>query len=419
MLAEDVIAAFPGPFGAYVHVPFCTRICPFCPYNKVRDDDARAARYFAALTREAEAYGAAMRRPFTSLYVGGGTPTLHLELLERALRALRVDGERAIEVLPTHATPERLDVLRGMGFTHVSLGIQSFDDDALRRLARPTTAQDNLRALEAAAGRFACVDVDLIFDVATTHEQVFLDDVERAFSFGVEQVSAYPLMRFGFTPFGKAAHTARLEHAALARAEALAAAHGYERRSVWTFGRRGAPSYSSITRPLFLGLGAGSASFTGRSFLVNEFALEPYLARVEAGAAPIARAFALPPAVAALYAAFWRTYAGRLDVGAVRDAFGATPARLVRALASGAVAAGWAHGDGGLVTLTPRGLDRFHDLERFVTYAFIEPLWAEMLADHGEDPAASWRRAAAPSSALFRAARALFESGTSPPRARW
>jgi len=426
MHADDVIASFPPAFGAYLHVPFCTRICPFCPYNKVPDDQALASRYFAALRREVDSYVAAMQqRPFTSLYVGGGTPTLHLDGIARAIDSLSVTGERAIEVLPTHATPERLATLAAMGFTHISLGVQSFNDDVLRHLKRPTTASDNLRAVANASGRFACVDVDLIFDVAAERQDVFLADVERCFAAGVDQLSTYPLMRFGYTPFGKGGHDARTEHEALARAAELARHWGYERRSVWTFHRPSSPSYTSITRPAFLGLGAGSASFTGESFLVNEFALPRYLARLDAGKLPIAREFHLPRAAAAAYTAFWQTYAGRLDPSLLRTMYGPGAATVVTGLFRALGVAGLAQAGERGFTLTPRGLDGFHDLERFVTYAFIEPLWEEMLG--GEPGSAAspdsdiprWVRTSPPTARrLFAMARRLFEQRAGPGPAR-
>ncbi len=81
---------------------------------------------------------------------------------------------------------------------------------------------DNIRALENMAGQFACVDVDLIFDVAFQDSGVFLHDVETCLRSGVDQISTYPLMRFGYTPFGKAAHRPAKEHEVLRAVQALA-----------------------------------------------------------------------------------------------------------------------------------------------------------------------------------------------------
>ncbi|MEZ5116437.1 MAG: radical SAM protein [Candidatus Nanopelagicales bacterium] len=365
------------PVGLYVHVPFCGSLCPFCPYNKVRYQPGPAGRYLDSLRAEAEVYqAAAPGLTFTSLYVGGGTPTLCLAGLGW-LADLPVSGERAIEVLPTHMTGLRADTLCRSGFDAVSVGVQSFDPRVLRHLRRPTTVEGNRRAVALARDRFRCVDVDLIFDVGYDEPDTLLRDLAEAFSYGVDQVSTYPLMRFGYTPFGKAQHDRHAEHRLLRRATELAELHGYHRDSVWTFRREGAPGYTSITRPYYLGLGAGAATFTGESFLLNHFGLAQYDADVTRGELPVALAAHLTGARAALFRAFWQAYTGVLPLAAREDPLLGHPA-------AGAVAAvaqwlGWVGGSG---RVTAVGYDRFHDLERWVTYHLIEPLWAELMAEH-------------------------------------
>jgi oxygen-independent coproporphyrinogen-3 oxidase len=400
--ASDVAGLLDSPAGAYLHVPFCARICPFCPYNKVVPRADQPQRYFAALAREIEAYvsaGAAGADGFTSLYVGGGTPTLYPELLARVVDLMPVSGERAIEVLPTHATEEHLDALRRMGFTAVSIGAQSFHDAVLHRLRRPHDARVAHDAVRAAVGRFDLVDVDLIVDVELddTLAGAFLADLEQCFILGADQVSTYPLMRFGYTPFGQARHDRRREHEVLAAATELAARHGYERRSVWTFNRTDAATYTSITRRRFLGMGAGASSFLGRDFLVNHFGVETYIAAVEDGTLPVARWLRLGAVGGLAYDTFWQAYAGRISPAQLHATYGAWALGLPPALAPlralGLLHREGAPGAGGSATyvLTPRGFDRYHDLERAVTYRLIEPLWAQMLAEHErEGTSAGW-----------------------------
>jgi coproporphyrinogen III oxidase-like Fe-S oxidoreductase len=355
---DAVMAACDGPVGAYVHVPFCSTICPFCPYNKVLARDDLAARYFAALDAETAWYRAALRRSgrvaFTSLYVGGGTPTLYPRALARVVDTLPVDGEVAVEVLPLHGSPQRLDALREAGVTAVSIGAQSLHDEVLRRLRRAHDAAASRTAIANAVARFDTVDVDLIVDAAWEDDPklagALLRDAAECFAARVDQVSTYPLMRFGYTPFGTAHHDRRREHAMLHEVTRLANDAGYERRSVWTFNRRGSAAYTSITRPRFIGMGAGSASFTGKDFFVNHFALDAYADDVEANQLPVARWLHLGPAFGRAYAAFWAAYAG--EVAGRR--------------------------------LGERHFDVYHDLERLVTYHLIEPLWAQMLAEHDD-----------------------------------
>jgi len=377
--AGEILDSFLGPYGLYVHVPFCRSICPYCPYNKVLYRAGAVARYFDALRAELRIYGAT-ERTFTSLYVGGGTPSLCLEELGETLSAVDVGGERAIEVFPTHATPRAVSRLNELGFNYVSLGIQSLDPRVLRHLGRLNTVEDNLQALSSAAGEFDCVNADLIFDVAFGEPEVFMRDFEACCRAGVDQLSTYPLMHFGFTPFGKAPHARRAEHELLHRTERMAAKLGYERRSVWTFNRIGSPLYASIARERYLGCGAGAATFTGTDFLVNHFAIEPYVAALTGQRLPIARRARLGRDQAALYYAFWQLYAPGVDLDRFRRLYpdASATALLLKTLRL----TGHLRLDRGRLRLTRRGYDRYHDLERWVTYRLIEPLWGEMAQEH-------------------------------------
>ncbi len=379
--ARRLTREFPATPGVYVHIPFCATLCPFCPYNKVIYRRSRAEEYLRLLEREAAAYLAQEPGPFPSLYIGGGTPTLCLDGLERLVRSIPVSGERAIEVLPTHMTPSGATRLESLGFDAVSLGVQSFDPGVLRRLRRPTSVEANRRALETAVGRFDCVDVDLIFDTAFDDPGILLDDLVLCFAAGVDQVSTYPLVRFGYTPLDGAAADLQSEHRVLREAAALAEAHGYRRRSVWTFNRVGSASYSSITRPYLLGLGAGAASFAGRLFTVNHFSVDLYAAAVGSGRLPIARMARLGPSAAALYRAFWQAYTGSFPFRSEDPLLGHPLVGGVRLVAA---AAGWSRRDGADTSLTTRGYDRYHDLERWVTARLIEPLWGELMGEHSE-----------------------------------
>ena len=375
-----IMNTFSGQPGLYLHVPFCESICPFCPYNKMLYDQALAGTYFAALEKEIGWYLQCSARPFTSLYIGGGTPTLCLDELARILARLDIAGERAIEVLPNHASEKNIARMQAMGINFLSLGIQSFDASVLAYLGRPNTVFDNRKALEACLGRFDCVDVDLIFDVSYENDSVFFRDLETCFDAGVDQVSSYPLMRFGYTPFGKSRHSPGKEHRVLAEAESLARKFGYERRSVWTFNRRNSPRYTSITREFYLGCGAGAGSFTGQLFVLNHFSVCAYVEKVDRNCLPVARATQLSTSLAAAYYLFWQAYTGTIDT--VRFDTLYPGRRLLTALLEVFIKAGLLQRLDGSLKLTQRGYDRYHDLERWVTYHFIEPLWADMMQEH-------------------------------------
>lgn len=378
--AAPVMESFADQPGLYLHIPFCESICPFCPYNKVLYDKKLATSYFSALEQELGWYLENTGKPFTSLYIGGGTPTLCLEELGGITRRLEVTGERAIEVLPNHATPDNIARMQDTGINYISLGIQSFNESVLAYLKRPNNAAQNHNALKVAAGRFACVDVDLIFDVAFDDESIFLHDLELCFQAGVEQVSTYPLMRFGYTPFGKSGHQPRKEHQVLGKATALARQHGYERRSVWTFNRVDAPDFTSITREFYLGCGAGAASYTGSLFYLNHFSIPAYIGKVSSGYLPIARITELSQRKSAAYYLFWQAYTGRINLSRFDTLYPGQ--HLLKGLLALLHRKGIFRREGCDLVLTERGYDNYHDLERWVTYHFIEPLWSDMMHEH-------------------------------------
>ena len=166
---------------------------------------------------------------------------------------------------------------------------------------------------------------------------------------------------------------------------------------MWTFTRVGGPLYASIARELYLGCGAGAATFTGDDFLVNHFGLAPYERVLAAGRLPLARRAHLGPRRAALYYAFWQLYAPGIDLVRFRGMF--PGAAAVAPLLDMLRRLGYLELREERLHLTERGFDRYHDLERWVTYHLIEPLWEELLEEHppgaarrGADPASDHRR---------------------------
>jgi oxygen-independent coproporphyrinogen-3 oxidase len=149
----------------YIHVPFCTRRCPYCSfYHVARNSPPKAeADYVDALAEEIACACAALGDVrFETIFVGGGTPSaLGHELLTRAFDAISpyteadVTTEVTVEMNPEDVDDSLLAVLRGCGTNRVSLGVQSMDADA-QRILRRCTPEVNFRAIERAAQAFDC-----------------------------------------------------------------------------------------------------------------------------------------------------------------------------------------------------------------------------------------------------------------------
>lgn len=128
--------------GLYVHIPFCTSICNFCPYCKELYEREKCDRYIDALIREIHLAGGrnGVKKKVTSLYFGGGTPALAAERLGEIIRAL---GEHfvitegiGVELHPENVTEPLLQTLKDAGVTKISIGIQSFQEKYQKILGR-------------------------------------------------------------------------------------------------------------------------------------------------------------------------------------------------------------------------------------------------------------------------------------------
>ena len=154
---------------AYVHIPFCARLCPYCDFAVVTGRDEEVPRYFRALIGEIERddpWG-----PLDSVYVGGGTPSrVNPDDLRSVLDALKKrhglsdDAEVSLEANPEDWTRDRAETLSEAGFNRVSFGAQSFDPGILLALGRRHDPDQIGEAIEAArrAG-FESINLDLIF----------------------------------------------------------------------------------------------------------------------------------------------------------------------------------------------------------------------------------------------------------------
>jgi oxygen-independent coproporphyrinogen-3 oxidase len=162
MRPPTVLAAAAAPRAAYVHLPFCRRRCHYCdfPIVPVGDRpgaaDAAAERYVALLHRELEGTPSAPHSaPLTSVYFGGGTPSLTpprlIKSLIDSLRArhgLADDCECTMEMDPGTFDASRLDAFLEAGVTRVSMGVQSYDAALLKHAGRAHTVEDIHASLE-------------------------------------------------------------------------------------------------------------------------------------------------------------------------------------------------------------------------------------------------------------------------------
>jgi putative oxygen-independent coproporphyrinogen III oxidase len=185
----------------YVHWPFCVSKCPYCDFNShVRasiDQQAWRTALLADLAHEARLLPG---RRLTSIFFGGGTPSLMDPATVDALIAAALDHwtadqdvEITLEANPNSVEAARFAELAAAGVNRLSLGIQSFDDDALHFLGRAHSAAEARTALDSAQANFACVSFDLIYALPGDTEQRWAATLRDALSLGTTHLSLYQL----------------------------------------------------------------------------------------------------------------------------------------------------------------------------------------------------------------------------------
>ena len=189
------------PLALYVHWPFCVSKCPYCDFNShvrpVVDQDEWRKALLADLAHEARLLPG---RVLTSIFFGGGTPSLmDPGTVEAVIGAAgshwlpAEDIEITLEANPNSVEASRFADLAAAGVNRLSLGLQSFDDDALRFLGRAHSALEGWRALEIAQKNFRRESFDLIYALPGDSEERWSAMLAQALSLGTSHLSLYQL----------------------------------------------------------------------------------------------------------------------------------------------------------------------------------------------------------------------------------
>lgn len=198
----------------YVHWPYCSRICPYCDFNVVRDrgrvDEQQALADAIVADLEAQAALTGPRR-LASIFFGGGTPSLmdpaavgRVIARAEALLPPRGDIEITLEANPTDAEADRFAALAAAGVNRLSMGVQALDDASLTLLGRNHSADEARRAVAVAARAFARLSIDLIYARPGQGVADWTAELTQALDLGFEHVSPYQLTIEPTTAFGRA-----------------------------------------------------------------------------------------------------------------------------------------------------------------------------------------------------------------------
>ena len=275
----------------YVHIPFCVKKCDYCDFLSGPAGSELQKAYVQALLKEIRSLSHPEGYTVTSLFFGGGTPSLvDAGLIEEILFHLKKkfvfspDAEITIEANPGTLTKEKLAVYRRAGINRLSLGLQSADDGELGMLGRIHTYEEFLDSYRLArdAG-FSNINVDLMSAIPGQTYDGWIGNLRTVAELGPEHISAYSLIVEEGTPFAQRELELPDEDTEYQMYEDTAAVlseYGYHQYEISNYARNGFDCRHNIgywNRTEYLGLGLGASSLLNETRFSNTSDMEEYL----------------------------------------------------------------------------------------------------------------------------------------------
>lgn len=292
--------------GIYIHIPFCKSRCIYCGFYSTTLLDLRK-KYINAVCREMELRKNYIREPFSTIYLGGGTPSLldEAELTKLFLYINNVydvdrNAEITMECNPDDITPEFTNMLNRLPINRVSMGAQTFVDSRLRLLHRRHNSDEVKHAVKLLreAG-IKNISIDLMFGFPDESLSQWKEDISAALALNIEHISAYSLMYEEDTPLWKMLDTGKVkeidEELSLTMFKELVCQltdAGYEHYEISNFARPGYRSRHNSSywhQVPYIGLGAAAHSFDLNSRQWNVADLKLYIEEINNGIIPMER----------------------------------------------------------------------------------------------------------------------------------
>jgi len=373
----------------YLHVPFCIYFCPYCPYTKVPYQESLIEPYTHAAIAEidwwANIYGSI---ELTSIYIGGGTPTLALssviKILDHIRKRFNLMGDICIETNPADVNPETVRQLHNANISLVSLGIQSFNQKNLTLIGRqynPSKAEQALTLLVESG--FSSVNADLMFALPGQTVEELKRDLEHAAKLGANQLTIYPLFTFPYTEVGRYMQltSVQMPNLKVRRAHYRTInewcdENHFKQISVWGFKKGDVPRYSSVTRDGYIGIGPGAGSYLPDGFVLNTFDLETWFSATIKRNSAIALRLPFTTLMSSWWWLYWRLYDTRIPLGEFKLVFGsdAQKARLLLKILEYLQLA-IRHDD--YIELTEPGAFWIHLAQNHFTLNYVNTIWTK------------------------------------------
>ena len=280
-----------SPMEIYIHIPFCIRKCDYCDFLSGPSGPKEQADYVQALLREIQAVEEGEGRSVSSIFIGGGTPSvLDERLLGDILREIRnrfkmeEDAEITIEVNPGTANIGKLQAYREMGINRLSIGLQSPEDRELKILGRIHNYGQFLETYqEARTVGFDNINIDLMSAIPDQTYEGWVKNLRTVAELEPEHISAYSLIVEEGTPFAARKLNLPDEDTEYNMYEAtvqILKEYGFEQYEISNYARKGRECRHNVgywTRQDYLGFGLGASSLYGKERFANTADMKKYL----------------------------------------------------------------------------------------------------------------------------------------------
>ncbi|MBN6888932.1 oxygen-independent coproporphyrinogen III oxidase [Cytobacillus horneckiae] len=291
---------------AYIHIPFCEHICHYCDFNKVFLKGQPVDEYLEYLDKEIElTLRNTESQKFNTIFIGGGTPTaLNEKQLDKLLKTINnylpaaKDYEYTFEANPGDLSYEKLSLLHDAGVNRLSLGVQTFNDELLKRIGRVHRAKDVFQSVDAAkkAG-FENISIDLIYSLPGQTIDDFKETLSTSFTLDIQHYSGYSLIIEPKTVFYNLMRKGKLptpgEDVEAAMYELLMEEmdkRGYQQYEISNFAKQGYESKHNLTywnNEWYYGFGAGAHGYVNGYRTSNHGPLKKYMEPIKSGDLPI------------------------------------------------------------------------------------------------------------------------------------
>lgn len=284
------------PMGIYIHIPFCLNKCDYCDfYSEPLADMGTLENYTCSVINELQLRQAEFNRPFASIYLGGGTPSLlnpgQIErILDSVFKYYRPygDTEISMEVNPATVNLRDMNNLHKVGVNRLSIGVQSFSDIELRTMGRIHNGREAAAILDnVSKAGFDNFNIDLIYGLPGQTIQSWRSNLSQALDFNPQHISAYLLQLEPSTPMARKIDEGKLnllddelESSLYYDTLEFLQGKGYEHYEISNFAandRRCLHNMLYWQGCNYLGIGAGAVSFDGSQRTLNKPPLEKYI----------------------------------------------------------------------------------------------------------------------------------------------